>query len=97
MNIRIPPVTAIAQINTADMHNRRAVKLEQLHREKLDKTDDYYRVKQQDFNLNRTHLRDWEMDKSIEEVVRYTNLRNRVEYARYRYSQYLGKHIDVLA
>ena len=95
MNIKIPSFTQIPQINTSDIHNRKAVKTENLHRAHQEKIADYSRVKLQDYELNRTNLKDWEVTKSIEEINRYMNIKRSVEYGLYQYSKHLGKNVDV--
>ena len=82
-------------VNTSPMYNRKQGKEEQLHRKHQDNIDDFYRVKQQDFRLNKTHLKDWETVKHLEDINRYMNLKKNVEYGLYKYSKYLGNHIDI--
>ena len=95
MNINIPGASSYPHINTSSLHNRKEVKSENLHRKHQEHLDDYRRVKLQDFNLNRTTLRDWEVTKSIEEINRYMSLKKSVEYGLYQYSKHLGNHLDV--
>lgn len=82
-------------VNTSPMYNRKQVKVENLHRLHQEKVADFYRVKQQDFMLNHTNLKDWEMIKNLEDINRYMVLKKNVEYGLYKYSKYLGNHIDI--
>ena len=95
MNIKIPGSSQIPLINTSDIHNRKAIKSENLHRAHQEKIADDSRVKLQDYELNRTNLKDWEVTKSIEEINRYMNIKRSVEYGLYQYSKHLGSHLDV--
>jgi hypothetical protein len=95
MNIKIPSSSQIPLINTSDIHNRKAIKSENLHRAHQEKIADYNRVRLQDYELNRTDLQDWEVTKSIEDINRYMSIKRSVEYGLYQYSKHLGSHVDV--
>ena len=95
MNINIPGNSSYPHINTSSMHNRKEVKIEHLHRKQQEQLTDYYRVKHQDYELNRTTLHDWETTKSIEEINRYMKLKKTVEYGLYQYSKHLGRNLDI--
>lgn len=97
MNISVPGISQTPLVHTADIHNRKAIKSENLHRLHQEKIADYRRVKLQDYELNRTNLRDWEVAKHIEEINRYLNIKRSVEYGLYKYSAHLGRNIDVYA
>jgi hypothetical protein len=93
--MQIPGANQYPHINTSSMHNRKEIKSENLHRKHQEDLSDYYRVKQQDFELNRTSLKDWETTKSIQEINKYMSLKKSVEYGLYQYSKHLGNHLDV--
>lgn len=82
-------------VNTSPIYNRKEVKIENLHRKHQENLADFYRVKQQDFQLNRTHLKDWESVKHLQDIDRYMNIKKNTDYQLYKYSKYLGNHIDV--
>ena len=95
MSIKIPGTSEIPLVNTANLHNRKEIRSEELHRIHQEKLADFNRVKRQDFDIHRTSLRDWELKKDISEIDRYMSLKRTVEYGLYQYSKYLGNNIDV--
>ena len=95
MTVSIPSSNQYPHINTSSLHNRKEVRNENLHRLHQEKLDDYSRIKLQDYQLNRTNLKDWEDKKSIEEVHRYLSIKKTVEYGLYQYSKHLGNHLDI--
>jgi hypothetical protein len=96
MNIKVPNTNQIPPIDTSAIYNLKKVKVEHLHKAHQEKLNEYYRVKKEDLETNRSHLNDWQYKKDIDEVNRYLNVKRNVEYRLYQYSKYLGKHIDVI-
>jgi hypothetical protein len=94
MTIKIPNTPSI-NLNTASMHNRKEVRREELHRVSQELIADFYRTKLQDYNLNQTNLKDRNLDKDIQEINNYMNLKKNAEYKAYKYSVYLGNNLDV--
>lgn len=95
MNIRIPSSTQIPPVNTADIHNHRAIKNENLQRLAQEKAAERNQIKLEDYKINCTDLHDWEDRKNIDQINLYLNIKRSTEYALYQYSKYLGRHVDV--
>lgn len=83
-------------IDTAEMYNRKAAKLEKLQKSYHNQVHDRYKIQHQDDQLIHYRQQQWQVNKDIEEINRYMALSKRVEYALYQYARYLGKHIDIM-
>jgi len=95
VNVSIPSFSQLPPINTAMMNNHKQVKSEHLRKTQQDRVDEYVKVKEQDYTINRTRLEDLELKKDIEETSRLLNLKRVVEYQLYQYAKYLGNTVDV--
>ena len=82
-------------INTSTIHNHKETKTQALHRLDQARLDQHYEIKRLDAELERTKLKDYDLQKSIDEINRYTSLKKSVEYGLYQYSKYLGNKLDV--
>ena len=95
MDIKIPGLTQLPPINTANVHNRTQVKIQELHRLDQTRLDQYYKIKEQDTELLARRLKHYDLQKSLDELHRYAGLKKSVEYGLYQYSRYLGNKVDV--
>ena len=60
-----------------------------------DKVDEYYDWKFKNVQEKHRLDEDYEFKKQLEEMQQYENIKNKKEYAAYRYLFYIGSNIDV--
>jgi hypothetical protein len=95
MTIKIPISIPPVHLDSSSMHNRKEVKREHLHRIHQEKVEDFFHVKKNDFEVNKSDIRHWNLKKDIEEINNYLSLKKQIEYGLYRYSISLGTNLDV--
>lgn len=89
------PNNPVVHINTASMHNRKEVRREELHRASQELVADFYRVKLQDYIVHDHNIKKLNLNKDIQEINNYMNLKKNMEYRAYKYSVYLGNNLDI--
>lgn len=95
MDIKIPGLTNLPPINTSTIHNHKETKTQALHKLDQASLDQHYKIKRQDVELDSMRLKDYDLQKSLDELHRYASLKKSVEYGLYQYSKYLGNKVDV--